>query len=217
MGDRSLPQPVSAPAPVRSAVTLLATTPIAGLVLTSYATWAFNTVPAGTQALVAGLNRHDRALLRNSWVLHPDRAVVPLGNLPALIWLGLGYLLFLPLAYYLARGFPTARTTTLLLAVAMLSLSTVAVVADENFADPDPGRLSPSAFHAWQDLFPPGYPAVHLFALVWLVGAVFVACLLLDRPAARTFFARRLAPRRTRHQHQRRQNHGQNQSQDQRK
>jgi hypothetical protein len=187
-----------APGPVRAAGVLLAGTPVLGIVLTSYATWARNSVPAGVGPLSDALDRHDRALLRDSWVLHPERGIPLLGNLPALVWLGLAFLVFIPLAYYLQHGYPPARIVAFVFAGGMLGLSIVAVIADEDFADPDPGRLSPDAYRAWQDLLPPGYPAVHDTVLVVLIAVLFVACVLLDRPAARTFYRRHPASRRGR-------------------
>jgi hypothetical protein len=191
MGDRSPPVARSVPLPVRAAFGLLVSAPLWGMVLTCYATWALNSIPAGTGALAASLNRQDRHLFEGSWVLDPGRPITATGNLPSLIWLGLAYLAFLPLAYYVSRGYRQARLLTYLFGAAMLGLTTVAMIADENFVDPDPGLLSPDAYQAWQDLFPPGYPAIHDFTLVALLASVLVACLLLDRPAARTYFARR--------------------------
>lgn len=179
------------PRSVRGAFTLLVSTPVWGIMLTGYAGWALSSIPAGARALNDSLTRHDRQLFEGSWVLDPGRPITPTGNLRALIWLGLGYLVFLPLAYYLTRGYRPALLLTYLLGAAMVGVTGAALILDENFADPDPGGLSAGAYQAWTDLFPPGYAAMHTLALVVLAASVFLACLLLDRPSARAYFARR--------------------------
>jgi hypothetical protein len=191
-----------APSQVRAASLLLVGASGLGIVVTGYAAWATATVSAGVGPLRDSLDRDDRFILRYSWVLYPDQPIPLSANLGVLIWLGLSFLVLLPLAYYVRRGFSPARTLTYLVSTVLAGWTVFATITDEDFVSPHqtdgPGldKLSANAHQAWMALFPPGYAGIHFIALVAMIAALFLASLLLDRPDARIFFRHRTPKRR---------------------
>lgn len=184
----------SAPRPVKAASLLLVCACVLGLVLTVYAAWAIRSVPAGTGALLESLDRGDRQVLKQSWVTQGQRMPL-LDQLPLLVWLGLAYLVFLPLAYSIRRRYRPARTVMFLFAAALTALAMIATVSDDDLPPTGVDQLSGDAHAAWLALLPPGYHGVHDAVLTGMIACLLLACLLLDQPSARRFFPRRRAVR----------------------
>jgi hypothetical protein len=189
----------SPPAPVRLASMLLVAACALGIVLTIYAAWATQSVPAGVGRLTGLLTDGDRDLLVDSWVLHADQPIPSLRHAPQLILLGLTYLVFLPLAYVIRLGFRPARTVTYVFGIVLAGLAGLAIIGDDELSDPVPERLSGDAHEAWLALLPPGYHGVHDVTLAGMIVCVFLAYLLLDRPVAHRFFLARRHTRQTGH------------------
>jgi hypothetical protein len=181
----------SPPVPVRLASMLLVGACALAILLTIYVAWATRSVPAGVDRLIGSLTDDDRDLLADSWVLHADQPIPLLRHAPQLILLGLTYLVFLPLAYVIRLGFRPARTVTYLFGVVLAGLAGLAIIGDDELSDPGPDRLSGDAHEAWLALLPPGYHGVHDVTLAGMIVCVFLAYLLLDRPVAHRFLARR--------------------------
>jgi integral membrane sensor domain MASE1 len=162
-----------------------------GILLTIYAAWATQSVPAGLGRLTGSLTDGDRDLLADSWFLHTDQPIPVLRHAPQLILLGLTYLVFPPLAYFMWLGFRLARTVTYLFGVVLAGLAGLAIIGDDELSDPGLDRLSADARQAWLALLPPGYHGVHDVTLAGMIVCVFLAYLLLDRPVTHRFLARR--------------------------